>query len=411
MTAAANQPSTKGSSGDFRADVLVNDYAGHPFQIDLSNELARRGHAVTHAFCNTNVTPRGALGQSERGPSIVGISTGQGFDKYNIVKRLGAELRYGLKSVRLMRKAQPDVCINSNVPVLSVAIITVATRLMQIRNVLWLQDFQAGLVAMSVGERHPAARVARWLEHWCVRRADHVVAISAGFEREVRLIGAGDRVTTIPNWAPIDELPVVEKQNRWAIANDVANKPVFLYCGTLGLKHRPEALVELARRLSQVAPEAVVLVVSESVGVDWIEGQRTESDPLANLRVLPFQPFEELPNVLGSADVVIALLEVDAGEFSVPSKVLSYLCAGRPVLGLMPAENAASVLINTEAEAGLVVDDVAAFLSAGERLASDAELRSTKGASGRAFAESNFGIERITDRFIELLITESEHAA
>ena len=69
----------------------------------------------------------------------------------------------------------------------------------------------------------------------------------------------------------------------------------------------------------------MVLVVSESVGVDWIEDQRTESEPLANLRVLPFQPFEELPNVLGAADVLIALLEGDAGEFSVPSKVLSYL--------------------------------------------------------------------------------------
>lgn len=411
MTAASAQYRARGSEvvGDLR--VLVNDYAGHPFQIDLSNELARRGHAVTHAFCDTNVTPRGALDQSDGGPSIVGISTGEGFDKYNIVKRLGAELRYGLKSVRLMRESRPAVCINSNVPVLSVAIITAAARLMRIRNVLWLQDFQAGLVAMSVGERHPAARIAKWLEHWCVRRADHVVTISTGFEHEVRLIGAGDRVTTIPNWAPIDELPMAEKQNPWAIANNVADKPVFLYSGTLGLKHRPEALVELARRLGQVAPEIVVLVVSESVGVDWIEDQRTESDPLVNLRVLPFQPFEDLPNVLGAADVVIALLEEDAGEFSVPSKVLSYLCAGRPVLGLMPAENAASTLVNIEAEAGLVANDIAAFLSAGERLASDAGLRSTKGASGRAFAESNFDIERITDRFIELLITESGQTA
>ncbi|RZI91754.1 MAG: hypothetical protein EOO67_10000, partial [Microbacterium sp.] len=30
-----------------------------------------------------------------------------------------------------------------------------------------------------------------------------------------------------------------------------------------------------------------------------------------------------------------------AGAFSVPSKTLSYLCAGRPVVGLMPEENAA----------------------------------------------------------------------
>ena len=28
--------------------VLVHDFAGHPFQIDLSRALARRGHTVRH---------------------------------------------------------------------------------------------------------------------------------------------------------------------------------------------------------------------------------------------------------------------------------------------------------------------------------------------------------------------------
>ncbi len=403
MTTAAEQVAENpGEIGQVK--VFVNDYAGHPFQIELSNELARRCHSVTHAFCETNITPRGVLAQSDCGPSVVGISTGQGFAKYNIIRRLGAELRYGMKSAWLMRNARPDVCINSNVPIVSLATITVAAWMMRIRNVLWLQDFQAGLVALSTGERHPAARVARLLERWCIRRADHVVTISSEFEQEVRLLVAGDRVTTIPNWAPIGDLPMVEKHNSWAVANGLVDKPVFLYSGTLGLKHRPEALVELARRLNAVAPEALVLVVSESVGVDWIEEQRTTADPLANLRVLPFQAFDDLPNVLGAADVAIALLAADAGELSVPSKVFSYLCAGRPVLGLMPAANAASTLITDQANAGLVAGDMAAFLSAGERLAFDARLRSTMGDNGRAFAEANFDIERITSRFTEVLL-------
>jgi len=29
--------------------LLIHDYAGHPFQVQLSRELARRGHSVTHA--------------------------------------------------------------------------------------------------------------------------------------------------------------------------------------------------------------------------------------------------------------------------------------------------------------------------------------------------------------------------
>ena len=77
----------------------------------------------------------------------------------------------------------------------------------------------------------------------------------------------------------------------------------------------------------------------------------------------------------------------------------------------MPAKNAASIMVNTVAEAGLVADDVSAFLDAGERLVSNAALRAEMGKRGRAFAESNFDIERITDRFVELFITESGQAA
>ena len=68
-----------------------------------------------------------------------------------------------------------------------------------------------------------------------------------------------------------------------------------------------------------------------------------------------FQPFESLPDVLGSADVLVAILEPDAGVFCVPSKVLSYLCAGRPVLLAVPLENLVSRIVKNEG-AGLGVD-------------------------------------------------------
>ena len=390
-------------------EVLVNDYAGHPFQIELSRTLAAFGYTVSHAYCNTNVTPRGSLEQTEEGPLIIGISTGDGFDKYNIAKRLVAEVRYGAKSVRLMRSERPSVCLNSNVPVVSLAMITLAARVMGIRNVLWLQDFQAGLVAMSAGEQHPAATIARRVENWCVRKADHVVAISDGFAREVETIREfGDAVSTIPNWAPIDDIPVVERNNQWAEAHDLVDRRVFLYSGTLGMKHRPAALVELAKRLAKVDPTAVVLIVSESSGVEWVESQRTATEPLENIRILPFQPFEDLPAVMGSAEVLIALLEEDAGEFSVPSKVLSYLCSGRPVLGLMPLENAAARLINDVASAGLVSGDIEGFLNAGEALARTPELGAGMGQRGRQYAETAFDVNVIAGQFLQYLQTEKE---
>lgn len=390
-------------------EILVNDYAGHPFQIELSRTLAGLGYSVNHAYCNTNVTPRGALDETDDGPRIFGISTGDGFEKYNISRRLVAEFLYGAKSVRLMATKRPDVCLNSNVPIISLAMITVAARLLGARNVLWLQDFQAGLVVMSAGERHPAAIISRWVENWCIRRADHVVAISDGFAREVGSIRkSSEHVSTIPNWAPIEDLPVLPKRNSWSIENGYADRRVFLYSGTLGMKHRPSALTELALRLEKVDPEAVLLVVSESVGVDWIEEQRSPDQPLANLEILPFQPFDDLPAVMGTADVLIALLEPDAGEFSVPSKVLSYLCSGRPVLGLMPLRNAAAQLIDDQASAGLVAEDIDGFLKSGEFLAENAELRAAMGRRGRRYAEHAFDANAIASRFLTHLQNKEE---
>ena len=68
--------------------------------------------------------------------------------------------------------------------------------------------------------------------------------------------------------------------------------------------------------------------------------------------MLPYQPFDRLPEVLASADVLVVILEPEAGRFSVPSKTLSYLCAGRAVLGSMPATNPAARLLTERASPG-----------------------------------------------------------
>ena len=102
--------------------------------------------------------------------------------------------------------------------------------------------------------------------------------------------------------------------------------------------------------------------------------------------------------------MLLAILEREAGVLSVPSKVLSNMCAGRPQLLAVPPENLASQLLLRE-QAGLCVapDDEAAWLQAAERLLVDEPLRRRLGANARAYAERAFDIERITDRFEALL--------
>jgi colanic acid biosynthesis glycosyl transferase WcaI len=168
------------------------------------------------------------------------------------------------------------------------------------------------------------------------------------------------------------------------------------------MKHNPGLLLALAKMLDQ-QQAGEVLIVSEGPGVEWLR-KEADAQGVRSLRFAGFQPFEAVADVMGSADVLVAVLEPDAGAFSVPSKVLSYLCASRPVLAAMPLDNLAAELILTRS-AGRVVapSDEQGFCAAANELIESAELRETCGKAARGYAEELFDIDRITTRFEEIL--------
>ena len=124
-----------------------------------------------------------------------------------------------------------------------------------------------------------------------------------------------------------------------------------------------------------------------------------------DLELLPFQPYEVLPQVLGSGDVLVVLLEQTAGEFSVPSKTLSYLCAGRPILGLMPAENLAAGLVERADGKVLPPADESIAEAAGWvcDLLADRPRAEEVGRRSRSLAEEEFALDGCADRFETIL--------
>lgn len=57
--------------------ILVHDFAGHPFQIDLSRALARRGHVVRHVYCESYTSGKGDLAAEEPNLSVVAVPAGE----------------------------------------------------------------------------------------------------------------------------------------------------------------------------------------------------------------------------------------------------------------------------------------------------------------------------------------------
>ncbi|MFW5680305.1 MAG: glycosyltransferase [Pseudomonadota bacterium] len=391
--------------------IVVHDFAGHPFQVQLSRELARRGHVVAHHYLDDDQTPKGAMARLPDDPpglEIVGLQLPDRLDKTNYVKRLRQDRAYGRIALAAAEAFRPDVYVTANMPLDPLDILQRGLADAGVHFVFWQQDFYSLALTKILPRKLPVlgALIAahyRRIERRIARRAQSIVCISADFLDQLTAWGVDTRkCATIENWAALDEIrPITVRPTPWQIEQGLADRRIVLYSGTLGLKHNPDLLWQLAQRL-QASPEThdVTLVVcSEGVGANWLQRQ-LEARPNPHLRLLSFQPYARFSEVLGAAELVTALLEPDAGIFSVPSKVLSYMAAGRPVLLAAPAVNLAARTVVRE-RAGEVVDptDSEAFGAGALRLLADPQGAETMGTNGRRYAEQAFDIACIADRF------------
>jgi glycosyltransferase involved in cell wall biosynthesis len=90
--------------------------------------------------------------------------------------------------------------------------------------------------------------------------------------------------------------------------------------------------------------------------------------------------------------------------FSVPSKVLTYLCAQRPLLLAVPLENlAAKIVADNEAGYVLLPGDADGFLERADQLMQDTDLRGRLARNARNYAEANFDIQKIGDQFENII--------
>lgn len=372
--------------------IYLHDYGRYPFIGQLARELASRGHVV--ALAGSGGDSRRAEDESGHGVEVRLILPGVPIPKSSFLRRARHEIAHGKAVCRDLEQFRPDVVVSANAPILAQKRISAWCCRRSVPMIYWLQDLLGAGAEHLLGEkfgvvgRQIGRRLAR-LESRLLRQADHVIAISESF--------GIPGMTVLPNWAPLGETPVRDRGNEWSRRHGLLDLKTVMYSGTLGLKHDPHALLNLARSM---ADDEKLVVVAEGAGAEVL---RNAPDP--HLLLLPLQPYADLPNVLGSADVLLATLLPEAGAYCVPSKVLTYLCAARPVVLYAPVDNDASRMI-ADSGAGCVVEpgDVEGLKRVVRELLQDKEKRASAAGKARAVAESRFDIKQIGDRFEEVIV-------
>jgi len=390
--------------------IFLHDYGAYAFTLQIANAWAKSGHTVYYSFSkSTQYVKRASEAIVTPGLTIECVTLSKPYYKYSFIQRFRAEIEHGNRVADQIRHFHPDVIFSANTPLDSQRLIQIAGKKEKVKFVFWFQD------AISLAIEHTMH--GKWLfagdligiyyqelEKNLLRSSDKVILISDDFQplMDQWKIAPQKRIV-LPNWMPLDEIAPVNKQNNWAIEHDFANKFCFIYTGILGLKHNPQVFIQLAEHFAAHS-DINVVVVSEGEKAEELKALTAEHN-LNNLLVLPFQPNEVYAQVLGTADVLVSIINNDAGSYSVPSKVLTYLCSGKPVLLSSPSDNAAAKMI-LEADAGLTSapEQMDRFLKNAQQLYENNKLRESMGAKGRAYAEKQFDLQKIMDQFKTLLV-------
>ena len=385
--------------------VVVHDYAGHAFTAQLGRALARFDDVeVLYLSFEGFDSPKGRVDPSEGDPetfSIRQLTIGQPVNKDNLAVRWLQQRKYARILSDVILSERPDFFLSSAPIEVQEAALSACHKI-GARFTFWVQDIHSEAIERILSNKSRllgqlAGRYYRRKESSLLQRSDAVVTIAEEFRdllSEPRWGLDVGHMEVVENWANIADIPLLPRDNVWSAANLRPNRPRIVYSGTLARKHNPDLLLELARNL-----EADVYLFSQGSGADHVR-ESAISEGLDNVIVRPWVSVEDLPFMLASADILFAVIEADAGIFSVPSKVLSYLAAGRPILASIPSMNLAAATVKRTG-AGLVAEpnDIGALLSNARLLLNDPDQRKRMGAAGRAYAEETFDINAISRQF------------
>jgi colanic acid biosynthesis glycosyl transferase WcaI len=389
--------------------ILINDHSGHGFTLSLSKELAKE-HVVFHCFSKNFQSPKGLMEKISTDPPnlfFFPLTYKKEFSKYSLIKRAMQERTYASMLNKIIEEQKPDIVICANTPLVAQQKILAFCKKKNIPFILWFQDIYSLAIKKIALKKlgligHLVAAPFEFLEKYQLKNSNCIVSITEDFSAQFERWNIKTSNFIIPNWSPINEMKLVEKKNEFSKKNCLENSFNIVYSGTMGFKHNPHLIIELSQRLIQQR-DIKIVVVSEGLGASYLKKKKQEKQ-LSNLLITTFQPFEKFSQVLSAADVFLAVLEGDAGVYSVPSKVLSYLCAGKPIIIAAPANNLASKIVRSSNSGRCIENNnVDELLSTVLEIKQNNELYNVLSKNARGYAEQNFQIEKISKSFIDII--------
>lgn len=328
-----------------------------PFNAGLCEELRRRGHdaemVTAFAYYPRWAKAPGDRGRAYRRDELDGVPVYRCWHyvprRVTTLRRIVHELSFGLASLlRVALRPAADVYVVVSPPLILGPLAALVCRLKRRPYVFHVQDLQPD-AAVGLGMVRPGlfTRLLYRVEASAYRHAAAVSGISEGMMTAFAAKGVPEvKRWLFPNWiragtsvsAGAAVRAAAAFRAKYAIPSDCF---VASYSGNLGRKQGLETLVEavtlLERRSAGVRP-IMVLLVGDGAMRETLAAQ-VQATGSAAVRMLPLLDETDYQGMLAASDVSLIVQAPGTGQYFFPSKLLSVLTAGCPVLSVADTES------------------------------------------------------------------------
>ena len=231
--------------------IVIHDYAGHPFQFDLSKKLSQT-FKIYHFYFKNDYGPKANFSNLNfDNLNVEGLGENIIYKKSNFVDRFFKDIKYGKIVSNKINEIKPDIIISGNCPTLSQNIIINSAKRNNSKFIFWIQDFYSEAVEILLKKKLsilaiPIYSLFKFLEKKQLKFSDKLIIISDDFKNKLSKWKINlDNVHYIPNWGNLETIEFFNKKNtKFLIENNLdPEKFYIMYSGTLALKHNPDLIV------------------------------------------------------------------------------------------------------------------------------------------------------------------------
>ena len=256
-----------------------------------------------------------------------------------MASRFLENLSFGITSgLALLISPAPDVVYANTWPILAQGIIGLICKIRRIPIIISVQDIypETLLVQKRIKNDHSwIFRLLRWMDALITRNSAAVIVISSQF-RELYLQDRKllpEKIYVVPNWIDESELAVNPTNNPIRSKYNIPdNAFLVVYGGNIGKAAGVDNVIKAFAEMIEYE-EIYLLIAGDGTEFDYCQRLAGESK---NNRIVFHRPWpaDETSTVLGAADIFVLPTQGEQSLVSVPSKLLSYMLASRPVVAL-----------------------------------------------------------------------------